>query len=175
MWLLVGLGNPGTEYTRTRHNAGWIAIDYLADEIGALWRQEKKWNADIADGYLEGEKAIFVKPLTYMNRSGDSVALIAQFYKIDPQHIIVLHDDLDFETGVMKIQFDRSAAAHNGIKSMIERLGTQAFHRVRIGIGPKLGDAADFVLHPFSPQELEKIEHNLDNISQGVRSLVAQN
>lgn len=173
MWLIVGLGNPGKQYEGTRHNAGWIALDFIADEIGAEWREEKKWNSVVADGTLEGQKVLFVKPQNFMNVSGEAVQPIAAFYKIAPDNIIVVHDDLDFTTGVVKTQFDRSAAAHNGVQSVIDRLGTQTFHRVRIGIGPKMNDAADFVLMRFTSEERTLIDAQLDNISDVVRKIVA--
>lgn len=171
--MVVGLGNPGKSYENTRHNAGFLAADFLAEEIGAEWRTEQKWRSIVADGFCEGAKVIFVKPQTFMNLSGEAVVAVAQFYKIEPKNIIVVHDDIDFDAGTVKIQFDRSAAAHNGIKSIIELLGTQAFHRVRIGVGPKTFDAADFVLGRFSDDELTTIQSQFDSLSEGVRKVIA--
>jgi PTH1 family peptidyl-tRNA hydrolase len=155
MWLVVGLGNPGVEYAKTRHNAGWLAIDFFAEKISAgAWRFDKKSNAEVCDATIGGEKILIVKPQTFMNLSGDSVQVIANFYKITPDHLIVVHDDLDFPFGTSRHQFDRTAAGHNGVQNIIDRLGTKAFHRIRIGIGagPDAG-GKDFVLDRFSKEE----------------------
>ena len=175
MWLIVGLGNPGTRYEHTRHNAGWIALSKVAVATNAsAWTTDKKNNAQICDGFISGEKVLFVKPLTFMNLSGASVAEYAHFYKIPADHIIVLHDDLDFPLGTIREQFDRSAAGHNGVISIIECIGTQAFHRIRIGIGPQTSMSEDFVLQEFSGEELSTLTEALDKISECVTSCIAR-
>lgn len=164
MWLVVGLGNPGSKYARTKHNAGFMALDLCAEKFGASWAEEK--NMHIAHAVVDGEKIFFLKPQDFMNLSGIAVQHVSHFYKIPPDHIMVLHDDLDFPLGVVKAQFDRSAAGHNGILDIIEKTGTQAFHRIRIGIGPQTDVAEDFVLQPFSAEELSVLKPALDNAVQ---------
>lgn len=175
MWLIVGLGNPDKKYEHTRHNAGWLALARLCvDENFSDFKSVTGHDCMTSTGSIAGQKVILAKPTTYMNESGRAVQSIAAFYKITPEHIIVIHDDLDFPLGTVKMQFDRSAAGHNGVDSIIERLGTQAFHRVRIGIGPVVGDAADFVLQKFSPAEQELLAPALDSTVAAVRKLVQE-
>lgn len=172
MWLLVGLGNPGKEYESTRHNAGWMALDFLAREIGADWKKDKKFNADIAEGFVGETKIMMIKPQSFMNLSGEVTQPIAAYYKIEPDHIIVVHDDMDFNLGDVRIQFDRSAAGHNGVQNIIDRLGTKAFHRIRIGIGPKQIEARDFVLAKFSKNELAVVNESLSTACDAVETIV---
>ncbi len=176
MWLLVGLGNPGSEYTRTRHNAGWLALDAFARMYHASeWRLDKKNQSEVADCLIGGEKVLLVKPQTFMNLSGDAVQRITSYYKIEPHHIIVVHDDLDFPLGTARLQFDRSAAGHNGVQDIIDKLGTQAFSRVRIGIGPKPTqdvEGRDFVLARFTAEELSTLSGGLDKIFESVTSVI---
>lgn len=175
MWLIVGLGNPEKKYEHTRHNAGWLVLEQLrADENFPDFKTDVGHDCEISSGSIDGHKVLLVKPTTYMNESGRAVQSVAAFYKITPDHLIVVHDDLDFPLSTVKTQFDRSAAGHNGVTSVIERLGTQAFHRVRIGIGPEVGDGADFVLQKFSPAERELLEPALDSAGAAVRKLVQE-
>lgn len=162
MWLIVGLGNPGKKYERTRHNAGARAIA-ITEKI---FDSTKK----------NSEKIICIRPTTYMNESGAAVAERAAFYKIKPERIIIAHDDLDFSLGTVKIQFNRSAAGHNGVADIITKLGTQAFHRVRVGIGPQpaLIDAADFVLQKFSAKEEKKLSTVLETIPDLIKKIIAK-
>ncbi len=164
MKLIVGLGNPGKEYTNTRHNAGFMLVDELAKKLSAGdFKMEKKFNAEIATGNLNGDKIILVKPQTFMNNSGQAVRAVMDFYKLTPADVIVAHDDKDILIGEYKNQNNRGAAGHNGVKSIIEHLGTQDFARVRIGVAPQeraIDDTADFVLGKFSKDEkniLEKV------------------
>ncbi|OGH60991.1 MAG: aminoacyl-tRNA hydrolase [Candidatus Magasanikbacteria bacterium RIFCSPHIGHO2_01_FULL_50_8] len=181
MWLVVGLGNPGSEYAATRHNAGWMAADLLARTLEVTsWRDDTKHGAHVASAHLDGAKILIAKPTTFMNESGAAVQSLAVFFKIAPDHIIVMHDDLDFPLGVVRTQFDRSAAGHNGVVNIIEKLGVQAFHRVRIGIAntdesAKQIDSADFVLQKFSADELVELAPALDTAVSAVRQLVARN
>lgn len=173
MWLIVGLGNPGRAYDGTRHNVGFIAVKRLAAEINASdWRALGQFEADVADGTIVDQRVILALPNTFMNLSGRAVKAIASFYKIPHDHIIVLHDDLDFLVGSAKAQFDRSGAGHHGVEHIIEQLGTQAVHRIRIGVGPRTGDGADFVLSKFSPEEQPALEGALDNAIQLVKDTV---
>ncbi len=174
MWLIVGLGNPGAHYIGTRHNAGWMGMEKIFNALGgAPWTFEKKYNAQISTAHNGGEKILLLMPQTFMNMSGESVLAVTTFYKIQIDHIIVVHDDLDFPLGTIKTQFDRSAAGHNGVIDIIEKLGSQAFHRIRIGIGPKTIAGEDFVLQKFSDEELSTLQQPLDKIPECVTYIVA--
>ncbi len=173
MWLVVGLGNKGSIYDGTRHNVGFIAVKRLAEECGAkAWHAEKKFDAHVANGTVAGNEVLFAMPDTYMNLSGRAVQAMAHFYKIPHPHIVVLHDDLDFLVGAAKAQYDRSSAGHNGVEHIIEQLGTQALHRIRIGVGPRVGDGADFVLSKFSADEQPALEGALDSATQLVKDII---
>lgn len=134
MKLIVGLGNPGTEYEKTRHNVGFMAVDLLAEKLGAVtWKEEHK--AQTAAVRIDGEKCLLVRPQTFMNLSGDAVGKLAAYYKVEPQDIIVVYDDMDLPVGVLRIRTRGSAGGHNGMKSVIAALGTQEFPHVRVGVG----------------------------------------
>ena len=134
MYLFVGLGNPGTEHAKQRHNIGFMVLDAIADDYGfSDWKSKSK--GLYAEGRLGGEKVFLRKPQTYMNLSGESVQPFAAFYKILPENIIVFHDELDLAEGVIKVKKGGGSAGHNGLKSTTERLGTPEYHRVRMGIG----------------------------------------
>jgi PTH1 family peptidyl-tRNA hydrolase len=155
--LIVGLGNPGDEYTGTRHNIGFDCADAFvrALELGS-WVDKKDMKARIADGRIGESKVMVLKPMTFMNLSGEAVQAIANFYKIPPQHIVVVHDELDVNFGQIRTRVGGSSAGHNGIKSVTKLLGDENYGRVRIGIGPKTPeqiDSADFVLQKFSKKE----------------------
>lgn len=160
MYIIVGLGNPGTQYAHTRHNAGFEAIDRLADEY-RISIDNKKFQALCGSGYIEGQKVLLVKPQTYMNLSGESVRAACDFFKIDPEEeLIVLYDDISLAPGQLRIRKKGSAGGHNGIKNIIQHLGTQVFQRVKIGVGekPKEYDLADYVLGHFSKEEWAEME-----------------
>ena len=154
-WLIVGLGNPGNEYLRTRHNCGFRAIDVLAETLG--YKIDKcKFQGLYGQLTYHGKKLFLLKPQTYMNLSGRSVLQLSAYYNIPPQRIIVLFDDISLEPGRLRIRADGSAGGHNGIKSIIQELGSQAFPRVKIGVGAKPHpeqDLADWVLSTFSTAE----------------------
>ncbi len=153
MKLIVGLGNPGKEYELTRHNIGYITLDaYLKDQI---WKSEK--NADI----IKTNQAIFIKPTTYMNLSGEAVAYYTNYYKITPDKILVIQDDLDSPLGNIKIKNNSSSGGHNGIKDIINHLHTDSFYRLKIGISRPNKDTKDYVLSKFSIQEQEIINNLL--------------
>lgn len=166
MKLIVGLGNPGKKYEKNRHNAGFIIIEKLR-EIFEFPNFEffKKFEAEISEGNIEGEKIILAKPQAFMNNSGNSVHKITGFYKLAPENILVVHDDLDIDFGTTKISNDSGAAGHNGVQNIIDKLGTKNFKRIRIGIEGEEkrksrvipGDV--FVLQDFSEEELETIEN----------------
>ena len=159
MYLIAGLGNPTREYEKTRHNVGFEAIDILADKAGTTVT-EKKHKALYGKGYIGGQKVILAKPQTYMNLSGESIREIADFYKIEPENIIILCDDINLSEGQLRIRLKGSAGGHNGLKNIISHLGTQEFPRIRIGVGEKPArmDLADYVLGHFSKEEKEQME-----------------
>lgn len=172
MKLIVGLGNPEEKYGKTRHNAGFIILDELRQAIKASnFKMEKKFNAAISEGDLQGEKILLVKPLTFMNRSGQSVNELLNFYKLSPDQVILIHDDLDIELGAFKISSDSSAAGHNGVQSVFDKLGTQQLKRIRIGIEgsekkkERLISGGDFVLQNFSEPELATIKKLIPEIA----------
>lgn len=150
MKWIVGLGNPGTEYAATRHNIGFMAIDSLADRFGIQVR-ESKCKALIGEGRVGTEKVVLIKPMTYMNLSGEAVRAYMDYYKADIEDFIVLYDDMDTELGKIRLRYQGSAGGHNGIKSLIQHLGTQSFNRVRMGISrPEPGRSiVDYVLSTF--------------------------
>lgn len=155
MKLIVGLGNPGKEYENTRHNIGFMIIDNYLNNPS--W--QKKFNALYTTDMINNEKVIFVKPETYMNLSGNSVIEFVNFYKIEPKDILVVHDDLDLPFSKIRIKTNSSAGGHNGIKSIINRLNTNSFARLKIGISHNTnGDTKDFVLGKFNSEELKIIK-----------------
>ena len=157
MYLIAGLGNPTREYEKTRHNVGFEAIDILADKAGTTVT-EKKHKALYGKGYIGGQKVILAKPQTYMNLSGESIREIADFYKIEPENIIILCDDINLSEGQLRIRLKGSAGGHNGLKNIISHLGTQESPRIRIGVGekPRGMDLADYVLGRF-PKEQQAV------------------
>ena len=165
MYIIAGLGNPSREYEKTRHNAGFDAVDILADKLGVRI-EERKHRALCAKGIIGGERVLLMKPQTFMNLSGESIRDAADFYKVDPEHIIIMYDDISLEVGQLRIRTKGSAGGHNGIKSIIAHLGTQEFPRVKIGVGAKPHpdfDLADWVLSKFSPREEELLAPALQN------------
>jgi len=161
MKLLVGLGNPGKEYERTRHNVGFLFLDFLRSSWGFLpFQSSSKWKGSVSAGIHDGEKTILLKPETFMNRSGESVRSIMDFFKIPVDDIIVIHDDLDIAPGTFKVAKGSGAAGHNGVSDLIEKLGTKDFTRIRIGIGrpPENIPADVFVLSPFTREEHDDLK-----------------
>lgn len=159
MYLIAGLGNPTREYEKTRHNVGFEAIDILADKAGTTVT-ERKHKALYGKGFLGGQKVILAKPQTYMNLSGESIREIADFYKIEPENIIILCDDINLPEGRLRIRLKGSAGGHNGLKNIISHLGTQEFPRIRIGVGekPRGMDLADYVLGRFPKEQQALME-----------------
>ena len=153
--LVVGLGNPGREYERTRHNAGWLVVDELARRHGGSWRS--KFSGSLAEVRLGEKRLALLKPETYMNESGRSVSAAARFFKVPVESILVVHDDVDLEPGRLQARRGGGLAGHNGLRSLAQDLGTQDFLRLRIGVGrPGRGDprpVADWVLSPFASEE----------------------
>ena len=153
--LVAGLGNPGREYERTRHNAGWLVVDELARRHGGSWRS--KFSGSLAEVRLGERRLALLKPETYMNESGRSVSAAARFFKVPAESILVVHDDVDLEPGRLQARRGGGLAGHNGLRSLAQELGTQGFLRLRIGVGrPGRGDprpVADWVLSPFAAEE----------------------
>lgn len=155
MKIICGLGNPGKEYEKTRHNVGFMAIDnYIKDE-----KFNKKFNGLYAEKMIYGEKVIFLKPQSYMNLSGDVVKPFCNYFKVEYKDLLVIRDDLDLELGHTRIKFDSTSGGDNGIKSVIASLGTKAFYQYKIGISnDKKGDTKDYVLGKFTKEEQIKLE-----------------
>ncbi|MBI5633023.1 MAG: aminoacyl-tRNA hydrolase [Nitrospirae bacterium] len=152
MWLLVGLGNPGVRYSRTRHNIGFMVLDRLAESLGLDFREKTDYRA--CSGSISGHKVVLMEPLTFMNRSGSAVRKVFSKYTVLPEHIIVIHDDLDLDAGKLKIRKKGSSGGHKGVESVIQNIGTQDFIRVKIGIGrDPLIPTEDYVLSKFRKDE----------------------
>jgi peptidyl-tRNA hydrolase, PTH1 family len=153
--LVAGLGNPGRQYERTRHNVGWLVADELARRHGGSFRS--KFSGSLAEVRLDELRLALLKPETYMNESGRSLAAAARFFKVDPSALLVVHDDVDLEPGRLQARLGGGLAGHNGLRSIAQALGSQEFLRLRIGVGrPGRGDprpVADYVLSPFEPEE----------------------
>ncbi|MGB3371076.1 MAG: aminoacyl-tRNA hydrolase [Rhodococcus sp. (in: high G+C Gram-positive bacteria)] len=153
--LIVGLGNPGSQYEATRHNAGFMVADVLADRIGAKFSSHKKSNSDIVTARLGDRSVIVAKPRTFMNLSGQPVAALARFYSVEPADIVVVHDELDIDFGAIRLKLGGGEGGHNGLRSITQHLGTKDYLRVRVGVGRPPGrmDPASYVLKPFSSAE----------------------
>jgi PTH1 family peptidyl-tRNA hydrolase len=153
--LVAGLGNPGREYERTRHNAGWLVLDELARRHGGTWRS--KFSGSLAEMRLGDLRLALLKPETYMNESGRSVGAAVRFFKVEPEQVLVVHDDVDLDAGRLQARAGGGLAGHNGLRSLAQHLGSQDFLRLRIGVGrPGRGDprpVADWVLSPFAPDD----------------------
>ena len=171
MFVIVGLGNPDKRYEKTRHNIGFDVIDALADQYNIVVK-EKKHKALCGTGAIEGRKVLLVKPQTYMNLSGESVAEVIQFYKIDPENeMMIIFDDISLAPGNIRVRKKGSAGGHNGIKSIIAHTGTQNFMRIKVGVGEKPDgwDLADHVLGHFSSEDRKKVDEAIkDAISAAV-------
>ncbi len=175
-WLIVGLGNPGKEYEKTRHNAGWCAIDRIAEKLSCKI-DKAKFQGLYGQTKYAGGKLFLLKPMTYMNLSGRSVLQLSAYFHIPPQRIIVLFDDISLEPGRLRIRSDGSAGGHNGIKSIIGELGSQDFPRVKIGVGAKPHaeqDLADWVLSAFSASEEKALVSALDRAADAALCIIDQ-
>ena len=173
-WLIVGLGNPGKEYEKTRHNAGWRAIDLIADKLSCKI-DKAKFQGLYGQTKYAGGKLFLLKPLTYMNLSGKSVLQLSAYFHVPPQRIIVLFDDISLEPGRLRIRADGSAGGHNGIKSMIQELGSQDFPRVKIGVGAKPHpdfDLANWVLSHFTAQEEKALQPALERAAEAALAII---
>ncbi|MHA7648516.1 aminoacyl-tRNA hydrolase [Mycobacterium sp. ML4] len=157
--LVVGLGNPGENYARTRHNLGFMVADVLAARLGANFKAHKRSGAEVSTGRIAGHSVVLAKPRCYMNESGRQVGRLAKFYSVPPTEIIMIHDELDLDFGRIRLKQGGGEAGHNGLRSVAAALGSKDFHRVRIGIGrpPGRKDPAAFVLEPFSAVERREV------------------
>ncbi|CAB4890256.1 MAG: aminoacyl-tRNA hydrolase [Rhodococcus sp.] len=153
--LIVGLGNPGPQYDKTRHNVGFMVADALAGRVGSSFTSHKKSNSDIVQARLDGRSVVVAKPRTFMNLSGQPVAALARFFSVDPANIVVVHDELDIDFGALRLKLGGGEGGHNGLRSISQHLGTKDYLRVRVGVGRPPGrmDPASFVLKPFSTPE----------------------
>ncbi|NPV26910.1 MAG: aminoacyl-tRNA hydrolase [Firmicutes bacterium] len=173
--LIIGLGNPGEEYSRTRHNLGFMAIDHLSSQWGIPVRKSK-YQALWGEGRVGVAKVVLIKPQTFMNLSGQAVKGFVQAYQLTPQDILVIYDDLDLPVGRIRLRARGGAGGHRGLQSIIQLLGTDQFSRIRIGIGrpPSKTETVDYVLHPFLPAEQEVIDNILSNIHEVVETWLEQ-
>ncbi len=173
-YMIVGLGNPGAKYEMTRHNAGFLAIDLLARQLDVDIKK-LKFHALIADARIGGHRCLLMKPQTFMNNSGEAVGEAAKFYKLPPERIIILSDDVSLDVGKIRIRRKGSAGGHNGLKSIISHLGTEEFPRVKIGVGKKpdaLMDLVDWVLGTFPKEQQPDLKAALENAGNAVISVV---
>lgn len=182
--LIIGLGNPGDQYKITRHNAGFLVLDYVADKLNVDFKLETKFKGFVGVLNKGGEKVYFLKPTTYMNLSGESIKALMTFFKINIEDIIVIYDDLDTAKGQYKIKQKGSSGGHNGIKSMIQHLGTETFNRIKVGIKKENKDfqTVDYVLGRFTEEELallnivrEKAFHIIQDFINGYNIIEIMN
>ncbi len=173
MHIIVGLGNPTDKYQATRHNIGWDAITRISDDYG-IPLDFKKHKAICGKGHIAGEKVVLAQPVTYMNLSGESVRELMDFYKVSPEEVIIIYDDVSLEVGQLRLRTKGSAGGHNGIKSIISHLGTNEFPRIKIGVGdkPKGWDLADYVLSRFVPEEQVTVRDALKDASDAVKAIL---
>lgn len=173
MYVVAGLGNPGPKYDQTRHNVGFMALDYLAAQY-RIPVGKAKFHAVLGEGVIQGEKVILVKPQTYMNCSGDSLQELLHFYKVPPEQLIVIYDDVDLDVGKLRIRPKGSSGTHNGMRSIVSRLSSEAFPRVRIGIGkpPEKMQLADYVLSRFLHEERTLLAETIERASLAVTAII---
>ena len=179
VWLVVGLGNPGPTYANTRHNVGYFVADELARRMGASFRAHKSGRAEVVEGRLAAPGApaprvVLARPRSYMNEVGGPVKALATFYKVQPDRVVAIHDELDIAFGTLRVKFGGGDNGHNGLKSMRSSLGTGDFYRVRAGIGrpPGRQDPADFVLSSYSSVERKELPFQIGDAADAVESLI---
>ena len=173
-FIIVGLGNIGKQYETTRHNAGFIAVDYIAEKFGAKI-DRVKFHSTVGEANIAGARVLLMKPSTLMNNSGVAVGEAATFYKIPPERVLVLHDEISFDPGIIRIRRKGSAGGHNGLKSIIARLPGENFPRIKIGVGKKPNpeyDLADWVLGKFPESDMKTLRSRLDDIATAAEMIV---
>lgn len=173
MYIIAGLGNPEKKYEGTRHNAGFEAMDALCELLGVRL-MENKFTALTGKAVYKEEKLLLMKPLTYMNRSGDSIAAAAAFYKLPPENVIIMYDDINFEPGRLRVRESGSAGGHNGMKSIIARLGSEDFPRIRIGVGglAENEDMISHVLGHFSAEDEKSVRAACENAAKAALDII---
>jgi peptidyl-tRNA hydrolase, PTH1 family len=173
-WLIAGLGNPGPEYADNRHNAGFMVADLLAERMGARFKRDRS-RAAVATGRLAGVPVTLAKPQSFMNLSGRPVAALRTFYKIPPERIVAIHDELDLPFGTLRLKLGGGDNGHNGLRSVTAALGTRDYFRVRVGIARPPGrmDPADYVLHDFSSPERKLVPEVLERAADATEALLA--
>ena len=179
VWLVVGLGNPGPTYAATRHNIGYLVTDELARRMGAPFRAHKSGRADVVEGRLAppgrpAPRVVLGRPRSYMNEVGGPVKALATFYKVAPDHVVAIHDELDIAFGTLRVKLGGGDNGHNGLKSIRSSLGTGEFYRVRAGIGRPPGrmDPADYVLSSYSAAERKELPFQVDRAADAVETLI---
>jgi peptidyl-tRNA hydrolase, PTH1 family len=177
--LIVGLGNPGAKYDRTRHNIGFDLVDRLAKRWQVSFTEQKRFQGELGEGLVASQRIRLLKPNTFMNKSGQSVRAVLDWYKLEPQQVLVLYDDMDLPVGKLRIRLSGSAGGHNGMKSLIAHLGTQDFPRLRVGISKvtEAGAAKDTISHvlgKFAPEELRILPEVLDMAADAVELALKQ-
>ena len=181
VWLVVGLGNPGPSYAGHRHNVGYLVTDELASRMGSPFRSHKSGRAEVVEGRLgapgaQGPRVVLARPRCYMNETGGPVKALATFYKVPPERIIAIHDELDIAFGTLRVKLGGGDNGHNGLRSMRSSLGTGDFYRVRAGIGrpPGRQDVADFVLSDYSRVEQKELPFQVDHAADAVETLITE-
>jgi PTH1 family peptidyl-tRNA hydrolase len=172
-WLVVGLGNPGPGYAATRHNAGFMVVDLLAERIGGRFKAHKG-GAEVVEGRVAGQRVVLAKPKSFMNLSGGPTAAAQNFFKVPLEQLVVVHDELDIEYGALRLKRGGGDGGHNGLKSISKSVGSREYLRVRFGIGrpPGRQDPADFVLKPFTSTEAKELPLNIDRAADAVEALL---
>lgn len=173
MFLIVGLGNPEEKYNNTRHNIGFEAVDYIAHKYN-IDINRKKFKGVYGEGFIGNEKVILMKPTTYMNLSGECIREVIDFYKLSNEDILVIYDDISLDVGRIRIRPKGSAGGHNGIKSIINHLGTDEFSRIKIGVGQPKGDLVNHVLGKFSKEENEVLEESLEATKLATETIIKE-
>ena len=172
MFLIVGLGNPGREYENTRHNIGFAAIDIIAEKYN-IDVNRTKFKGEYGEGFINWNKVILLKPYTFMNLSGESVREAIDFYKLTEEEVLIIYDDISLEVGRLRIREKGSAGGHNGIKSIINHIGTDVFTRIKIGVGAPKGDLVNHVLGKFSKEEVNILKQTLDVVAKATEDIIA--
>lgn len=169
--MIVGLGNPGSKYKDTKHNIGFMVIDKIASQLDITFTEDKIFKAEVGSSFINGEKVYFVKPTTFMNKSGEAVHALLSYYGLDTKDLLVIYDDLDMEVGKIRFRQKGSAGGHNGIKSIIAHIGTQEFDRVKVGIGrpPQKMTVINHVMSSFQGDDAIVIVNAIDKIDSAVK------
>jgi len=172
-YIIIGLGNPGKKYENTRHNAGFFFLNYIAEQENLNFNK-KKFDSVIAEGFINNKRVLLIKPETFMNLSGEAVIKFMNFYKIAPEKIIIIFDDINFDVGTFRVRTKGSSGGHNGMKSIISLSGSENFPRIKIGIGkkPDFFNLSDWVLSKFTQEELNILNLNNINIYSALKSII---